>query len=258
MGLIVPSADMRAALRAKKRQLGFLLNPYRFAVNDPVWSSVEILAHMEGATPIDSSLNNRTLTLFGNAALTSTRSKYGTQAMETAAADGTGASSIRSGVVIVPTQTSAWTLECWAYAIALGASFRYIFQIGNTANSNNRLAVGVNNGRLRLFRAGFNTDHDTVAFPLNQWVYTAMVFNNTSSGNWDSRFYQDTVRTSSASGGVVPPASNGNWSLGIGTHHLSPASGTEWVGCIDEVRLTRNARYNTNPLTIPTGPFPER
>lgn len=50
--MILRDTNIKAALRARKKQKGFLLNPFRFSggapTTDPHWDKVVLLAHMDG------------------------------------------------------------------------------------------------------------------------------------------------------------------------------------------------------------------
>lgn len=219
-------------------------------VADSLFSSVELLAHMEGTTPgIDSSSNARTLTAFGNAALTTTRSVFGAQAMETAIAD--SASSIRTAANLTLVNTDSLTIEARVY-LTSSTGYRHIVQIGSATGS--RLNLGVNAGKLKAYWNGTTGIH-TASISLNTWYSVALVLANSSPGNWNCTFYQDGVVNSGPSGGGMMPLAAAN-SISIGTQQFSPAAGDEWLGSIDEVRVTRAIRHGGS-YTPAASAFPD-
>lgn len=65
--MISRSTDIRAALRSRQKQRGFIMNPFRFAASggDPDFALRSLLLHMEGSSFVDSSSNNHSVSAFG-------------------------------------------------------------------------------------------------------------------------------------------------------------------------------------------------
>ena len=92
MGRILQSTDIKGALAYRKRQQGFIMNPFRFggapAPTDPDYANVSLLLHMDGTdgstTFTDNSPIGHTVTAVSNAQINTARDKFGGARMITA------------------------------------------------------------------------------------------------------------------------------------------------------------------------------
>lgn len=222
---------------------------------DPNFDNVVLLLKFDegliGETSFnDLSNDNRSITNYGNAALSDTQVKFGTTSLY---CDGTQA--LYTGVDTNLNFSSGedFTIEFWAYLIGS----RFLFSIGNydgtttsfmivdATNTNRGVAYSVTGD------TGINNlvSLDTNTF--NSWVHYAVTRNNNTV-----RFFIDGVSQGSASFSNMPD--EGRCFIGCldgTTSDLTPTYFSE--AYFQEVRITRNvARYTSN-FTPPTESFPE-
>ena len=213
---------------------------------DPYFSDVILLMHCEGATWVDSSSYARTLTAYGGASLASSVTWSGSGAYLNTATDST--SRVATAANISHANTDSWTLEASIYPTTTGAlAYRHIVQMGDSATD--RFHLGINAGKLTAycrFGAGageFSAIIDSVDLSLNNYYLVAAVFENKGAGVWDMHLYKNKARVGTASSVNMPNSFTSVYSIAVGTQHYTPVANDEFKGNIDEIRVTKRARY---------------
>ncbi len=210
---------------------------------DPQFGSVSLLLHGEGNTIVDSSRFSRSLTVSG--ALTSTaQKKFGDRSIFF---DGIN-DSVASSVEPINIRTVPFTMEAWAYPTANLAS-KNIAIFGAGANdfylitSSNTLYLG--DGASNVVAIS----NAATLLPANDdWKHVAVSFDGTT--------YRVFVQGQLAGSSTTLLKSYNLSQINVG-YHLGAAGNLFWMdGYLDEVRVTRVARYTAN-FTPPTAPFPD-
>ena len=215
---------------------------------DPFFSDVSLLLHMDGTnnstTFTDNSINNFTVTPFGNAKISTAQSKFG------------GASGYFDGngdYLSVPVSSAFafngdFTIEAWVYVLQLNnvgaASYVCDFRSGGS----NNLTLGIINisgsGRMYVYMSGVDRV-GSISIVNGTWNHIAFVRSGSSI----------TLYLNGISNGVLSSSfSQSSTSLIIASRFTGLA---EFVnGYIDDLRITKGvARYTSN-FTPPTAPFP--
>lgn len=116
--MISRSTDVSAALRARRRQRGFLLNPYRFPsgpATDPYFANVVFGCHFDGTNGsqayVDSSSHARTISESGTNSMSTAQFKFGPTSL--ALTGGGGHVSFADHASVEP-GSSDWTWDLWA------------------------------------------------------------------------------------------------------------------------------------------------
>jgi hypothetical protein len=216
---------------------------------DPLFSSVSLLLHMDGTgnTFTDSSGTPKTITASGNATQSTAQSQFGGKS---AAFDGTGdwiATNTSAGLTF---GTGDFTIEFWARPTGsqpvnpriIGNLSANAFSTGDWALTQNigfgLYAFEYNSGGSPIVSLGSSLTDDT-------WAHVAIV---RSGSDWS--MYKDGTRVST---------NTFSGSLDTGTRRLvigSSGSTIEaWNGYIDELRVTKAARYTGSTITVPTAAF---
>jgi len=210
---------------------------------DPNFASVSLLLHLDGAdggtTFTDNSNNVFTMTRGGNAELDTAVAKFGTAAVIW---DGTGDFLRTPSDVDFTFGTGDFTIEFWSYfnssfntgaaaiLMSIGA-FRNIMYISNTLRF--RTDSGTN-----LITGG--------ALSLSTWYHIAL----TKSGN-DHKLFIDGTQTGSTY------TNTSSYTADRITFGANNTGGSNYLGSMDEIRVTTGvARYTAN-FTAPTQAFPD-
>ena len=228
---------------------------------DSSWANVSMLLHMDGTsgstTFTDSSVNALTVTANGNAQLSTSTTKYGTASGYFDGTDDYLAATFASGTAISGTEN--FTIECWYNSGNLSGSQygRGIISLYNA--SNHKLLIRATNTSpyvLNLYSAeasgtpfgssGSNVDGTTIT--ANTWYHVALV---RQSGVFT--LYLDGVLKWTMSAATSQSISaKDNIYIGRSTDGASP----DWVGYIDDLRITKGvARYTSN-FAAPSAAFP--
>ena len=214
---------------------------------DPYWGNVVLLLKGDGpdgsTNIIDSSVNSHSVTVYEDARIKATQSKFGDSSLYF---DGTGDyMSVVSPYLALGTDD--FTVETWFY---IDGSLR--------SNGLFHLAASVLPGTVSGISLGLqdNAAGNVVAYwngtwassgiaPTNfQWNHVAMVRN---SGNGKVYLNGQSIMSFS------DPANYADTALTIGAWHSVPNA---MKGYLDDFRITKGvARYTTN-FTPPTEPFP--
>jgi len=217
------------------------------STDDPFFSSVSLLLHMDGSngstTFTDSSLNALTVTANGNAQISTAQSKFG------------GASGYFNGTSDSLTFTDPalgtgnFTIEMWLktnssvqYAQLVGnetVSSGFTFVINNNSSTGGQLAVYLN-GSLVVSSSSGDWSDDT-------WHHIALTRSGSTVTLWGDGTSLGTG-TSSAS-------FNGAASMVVARNNVYTPRNL--VGYIDDLRITKGvARYTAN-FTPPNAAFPD-
>lgn len=188
--MIDRSTDVRAALR--RRQGGFLLNPFRFASGglppapNPSWANVGLLLHGEGTdastTIVDSSSAPKTPSVVGNTQIDTAQAKFGSASI---LFDGSGGYLEYADNTAWQFGTGDFTMEGWVRFAAYSASWGGFY--GAALFSTYRAGTGSPVGwQLRI--NGTSTSYTTInvytgttdltfvgpAMALNTWHHVAV------------------------------------------------------------------------------------
>jgi hypothetical protein len=218
---------------------------------DPNFASVALLLHMDGSDGstsfTDSSSNNLTVSVFGDAQVSTSNPKFGSGAL---LLDGTG------DYLSVPDNpdwdfgTGDYTVEAWIYLPSTAIGTAPI--VGRGTTSANRgwglRFLGSNLGprRLSWYRAFQTAVFVNWTPSVDTWYHVAACRSGTSL-----RFFVD--------GSQVGSTATDNQDYDARTYTVRVGhDGTDFFpGRIDEVRVTKGvARYTAN-FTPPTAPFPD-
>jgi hypothetical protein len=204
-------------------------------------TNTKLLLNMADGQAIDSAAKND-LTLFGNAKISSTQSKFG------------GTSLVLGGTVNdfalsnnLDDLSGPFTIECWAWTNSTSNS--YIFCVGSY-----KPELGINGNDLRMYISGggyinFFTGGE---FTINTWHHIALV---RDSSNVIKCYLNGTASaTTYTVAGTL--ASLGQLFIG-GEKNGAAAISHPWNGYIDDLRISNGvARYTSN-FTPPSAAFPD-
>lgn len=208
---------------------------------DPSFASVSLLLRMDGSngstTITDNSSNAHTITVFGNAQLTTADKKYGTAALTL---DGTGDYVMTPADADFAFGTGDFTVECWCKPTVVNSNDG-LFTFGGLS-SGLFLASFTSNWYLGTAGSGGTNMGAATA---GSWQHIAV----TRSGTSLRLFINGTQL-----GGTLTNSTNlTDNQLKIGYYYDNTFG---FVGLIDEFRVTKGlARYTSN-FTAPTAAFP--
>jgi hypothetical protein len=214
-------------------KLGSLVRP---PLRDDYWNNVVALLSMDGAndstTFTDSSSYAKTITVYGGAKLSTTQQKFGATS---GYFDGTN-----DGISIPITGglgSGNFTIELWIYSSNLDG-YRALFW------GSNAYSLLIQDATLTWYHS--STFRCTItAVPLNSWNHIACTRSSGVIRTFLNGVVCATPYTSSYDLNFA------NWYMG-----LDSSNSLDYVGYMDEVRITvGTARYTTS-FTPPTVPFP--
>lgn len=219
---------------------------------DIYYANVSALLHFDGTngstTITDNSSTPKTFTCNGNAALSTTQSKFGGASI---ALDGTGdyvSSANNSAYNIL--SGGDYTLEAFIYPTAHGSTAQgaKIITIDNSSgNAGIWFLVAQNGTGLKISYPGLADVTLTVSVPLNAWSHVVAG----RSGTQHYIGFNGTVSNVSLSN-RTSDTSAGCW-IGA-SQSTSPGY---FTGYIDEVRITKGmSRYSSGSYTVPTAAYP--
>jgi YD repeat-containing protein len=235
------------------------------AVNvDPSFQAVSVLLHGDGANNsalmTDNAPSAKTVTVTGNAKISTAQSKFGGSSM---AFDGD------NDYLYVPSSpgnsfnfgVGDFTIEAWFYLSSAGSGYRNLVVIpwGSTYMSI-RFGDGGFGGRLQFasvstaFSTVYSSAH-TQASLAGAWHHVAF----TRSGGL-SRVFLDgsllTVRNEVYSGAAVTSWADSSNIASVAQAYVSHTGGAAWLGYIDDVRITKGVARYTASFTPPALAFP--
>ena len=219
-------------------------------------ANTQMLLNFDNASIYDATAKNDLIT-YGNPApiLSSSIVKYGTSSMYFNRL-------VTAPYLIIPATnnlvfTGDFTIECWVYLTSMPASNVYpepywIFGTGAAAT-----AAGTD---LFIGSTLLNFNLTTTATPeisiahgisVNDWYHVAICRSGTNLRAYVGGVLKQTATSSTAS-------SISGYNVVIGRADIAGSANTSggFNGYIDELRITKYARYTTTPFTPPTGPSP--
>jgi len=214
---------------------------------DQDYRNVSLLLHGDGAngstTIVDSSPSPKTVTVVGDAQISTAQSKFGGASI---AFDGNG------DYLTIPASsdfsfgTENFTVEFWYYH--LGGTDKGLFANNSGSSVGVNFLVGVS-GPFRIYNgiSGGNVADFSASPALNTWQHVAVV---RQSGT--VTLYVNGAASGTANWAGVNAGNVATFSVGAAYGNARFAN-----GYIDEFRVTKNiARYTSN-FTPPTAPFPD-
>ena len=223
--------------------IAFPISHWGSADNDPYFSSVSLLLHMDGTNAstnfVDSGPSALTVTAVGNTQISTTQSKYGGAS---AYFDGSGDYlSVANYGSLFTFGTGDFTVEAWVYVTSSATSFSFLM----TQGTNTDFAFYVDNTRLGMWDGASSSYYSSSgAVPLNQWVHVAF----TRTGGF-IRGFANGVLTGSVSNSRNMTNAQAVRVVASSTY---PNTSTCYV---DDLRVTKYARY-TSTFSPPTAAFP--
>jgi hypothetical protein len=207
---------------------------------DPYWNDVSLLLHMDGSngstTFTDSSSTPKTITVNGNAQISTAQSKFGGAS---GLFDGSGDYLEEAGLTL---GTSDFTMECWVRLASITDCA--IFNQGNSDSTGSYcLAVNSANGKVYFYADNSSRFSSVGALSVDTWSHVALV----RAGN-DYKLFIDGTLDGSYTGTHNHSSTPFKIAKGFGGI-------AELNGYIDETRITTVARYAAN-FTPATAAFP--
>lgn len=220
---------------------------------DPYWANVSILLHMDGtdgSTNFIEFKNGYTPTVSGSCRITSSDYMFGGGAMY---GDGTTDYISWRGAYgnVFEYGTGDYTIECWAKLQSWsGSSFRCLMDQRLSGNGFYPTIYLQDNGTIFFyFNSGNRIISSTNVFQTGSWKHVALARSGTST----KLFVNGTQVGSTYTDGAYY---TGSGQIMIGKNTLSATQ--DWVGWIDEFRITKGvARYTSNFTTSSTA-FPNQ
>jgi len=231
---------------------------------NPYYGAVSLLLHGDGADGstqiIDSSVNPKTLTAYGDAAVSTAQSKFNGASL---AFDGTEDFISTNTSADLRMGTNEFTIEFWFYPTST-ANDQYILTSATGAQAWSTMGFTfftTNTGKIECRSSGGGsakgvTGASTNTFTVNAWNHVAAV-KDVAAGRY--YLYLNGVRnnglTIAFSGNQLEPFT-------IDPYVTAGGFGTGWNfgsrfnGYIDDIRITKGVcRYTTATFTPPTQPF---
>lgn len=232
------------------------LGEWPSSTSDPYWNNVSLLLPMNGSngstTFTDVSSNALTVTVNGNAQISTAQSKWGGSS---GYFDGSG-DYLTVASSLMDVGDGNFTIECWVRPTSIPSGLSTLwghrsasFEIGGallvSGGSSGELVFYVANSSGSWGLSGTSAGHTLVA---DTWQHLAMV----RDGSTITLYKGGNAGTPATFTGTV--GTSGSFSIMAGT-----SSGTQEVpGYVNDFRLTKGiARYTAN-FTPPAEPFPTR
>lgn len=207
--------------------------------------AVSLLLHMDGLSGsqnfIDSSLNNFTVTVGGDAQISTTEKRFGSGA---GYFDGSGDYLEVAEKEPFDFGSGDFTIECWVYmpeggggtAIARWGDGNAFFFMVNTAEG---IVVYLNGPNIPEVTGGVITP--------DQWHHVCLVRNGTDVKSFIDGQQVGTTATLANPINQVNSLLRIGWDMGVNT---------QFNGYIDEVRISKGVARYTENFAVPTEPFP--
>jgi hypothetical protein len=228
---------------------------------DPQWANVVLLMHADGSLA-DSSSYGRTITAIGDANASGSP-KFGSNSL-----------SLDGGDDYLTTPSAAaldlgdnYTIECWIYpnssTLSGGIVHRGIYYAsGNGAQSETwgslTASIRALGSSLRFYfyattnAAEQSVDVSQTYFPANAWTHLAMVRSGTSGKVFANGALVGSISSLNSNGASDQPLIVGTWVYKVSGNDTYAGY---WNGRIDELRITKAARYSS-AFTPSTTAFP--
>lgn len=219
---------------------------------DPYWNNVVLAMHMDDVGLTDA--KGHAVTLNGNAARSSTQSKFGGYS---AAFDGTGDKLLLSASSNFVFGVQDFTIEGWAYVTG-GEAYGRIVHFGPFWQSNDSWGINGNDGaypnkltfgsyKLGESRPCVSTNNR----PTNQWFHFAL----TRASGVFRLFMNGVLEATNSSYTSATIESSATNTLAVGSS-TTTSGGEDIAGYVDDLRITKEvARYTAN-FTPPAAAFP--
>jgi len=253
--LTMTDPESRSVTNAYHATPGFSGSPY-----DPDFGKVVLLMHADGADGsasfVDSSSRASSISVGGNANLTTAQSKFGGAS---ASFDGTG-----DYLSISPSAldfgTGDFTIEGWFYLSSAGSEYRFLYhqhwgsaymsiRFGNSGFGA-RLQFGIDDTTL----PGVYSSALTQSSLLNGWHHVAL-----TRGGGVVRAFLDgtllTLRNNNYTGPSVTSWSDASNIVGTTDGNVSTAGAAAWLGYLDEFRITKGVARYTADFIAPATKF---
>lgn len=246
--------NIRAAL--KRRQRGFLLNPYRFGPGgptDPSFSNVSLLINPAGAdtstTFADLSSNANTLTAIANAQHDTSITKFTSSSLQ---CDGTGDFVSAPSGAIFNFDSSNYTLETWFYVTSF-AAFSGLMGKRPSSAVFAGFSCGVDTAGNVAYLATANGSSWGVSLSSSTTISTSVWYHLCVDYDGSTtRLYIDGVVRASAAGAFTILTNNNDLAIGAGAGN----GDFSLLGHMGPTRITKGVARYAGAFTPPTAEFP--
>lgn len=228
--------------------------PSNAVVSDPYFSSVVLLAHMNGsgASFVDSSSYARTLTAFGNSTQT-TGQKFGSAC---GSFDGTGDYVTAADSSDFAFGSGDFTIEGWINTSSIAAGNKVVLgQWTSGAGANQSWLVERDTATLNFYWSSSGSAQAAGSpkaigtLTTTTWIHFAVVRSGTSL-----MCFLNGTQTGTPRNIGTDSLFDSNRTVDIGGYSFS--GGSDFEGLLDDIRITKGvARYTSN-FTAPTAEFP--
>lgn len=218
-------------------------------INDPNFANVNLLVNADGqadgSTSISDVSNTHTINVFGNAQVDTSIFKYGTGSI---LLDGTGDYFRTSSDISIGTST-AFTIECWAYAFDITQDQAIFGRTGTTPNVQLlRLNHAGDTGKVMAYSGSYivgNSQNNALSgIANNEWFHIALTREGT---NLCKLFVNGDLKETNTNFTASVPIDT------IGAGYTGDSN--PFNGHLDDIRITIGvARYTAN-FTPPTSAF---
>ena len=232
--------------RAYRRDNGALVAQAYTQAGDSSIANVALLLHLDGlngaVATTDASQYARSITFVGNAAISTTRSRFGVSSL---ALDGTG------DYLTVPwskdfsIEAGDFNIAMWVYRAASGVS-HYLMSGRGAGTEGWEWRINATN-YLQFFYTGGSSVTGAVAVPSGQWSLVEVNRSGTSMTLWIDG-------VAAGSGTVADGVASAATTLKIGCDNVGTTGFNGWVG---EIRFTKGLSRNAVAYTPPTDRYPD-
>jgi hypothetical protein len=218
---------------------------------EPDFANVSLLLHGDGAngstTIIDSSPSPKTVSVVGDAQISTAQSKFGGASL---AFDGNGDYLSITDSNAFEFGSGDYTIELWFYMLALPPANDPYALFGGLSGKNFYFGVGTyyGVGTILISYDGFTELNQTsgASITAGAWYHTAHCRSNGTA----RLFLNGQVVRSGTFGSIT-----GTTGYQVGASSFYNRS--RWNGYIDDLRITKGVAHYTANFTPPTAPFPD-
>lgn len=166
--------------------------------------------------------------------------------------------------------TNLFTIEFWLYLVENPSVEASIFSIKSNRMTSPMLNVTINNNVLYVYTNSSNSNSvwstplNTAFTSFNTWTHIAMVYNSLDSGGLPFRFFVGGVQKLTSNSIDIRDALYDNTNIIFNEYEFNQYTGNygykpmmtgkSFYGYIDDVRISRNARYSSG-FTVPSAAF---
>ena len=203
-------------------------------------SGTSLLLNFTNAGVVDATAKN-VLETVGNAQISTTQSKWGGGSLYF---DGTGDFLQLPASNIYAFGTGDYTVETWVRFTSITTTLQIIFESGSTGGNSFYFHVDVD--QISVGTSAAYVSNQATTFTTDQWYHIAAC-----RSNGTLRLYKDGAQVGSSVTDSTNWTSSGSARIGANF-----ASGQTLFGYLDDLRISRFARYTGSTYTVPTAPFP--